>query len=364
MITTTMKNHFLTLLLFCLVFTACKKKKEVALEDYVPTELETEALALNVSSLQSAASPEAYSIAFYNVENLFNTKDDSDAKDEEFTPTGKKKWTAQRYEDKLKRLGKVMQELGDADGPELLGLCEVENADALQDLLEVGGLAEKGYAAIHTDSPDPRGIDVCVLYKTGIFKPTKAEKVYVRYPNSGRRTRDVLHVEGTLRGEQVHLFVVHFKSRGGGQLRTEPKRMYASRVVRLAANEILKKDPKANIAIMGDFNDTPKDNSLTIGLEAVKKPDYTHKQLLNPFYTFAEKGEGTYNYKGQWNCLDQILLSEGFTDDRGAIRFEKAGIFKPSYIQKEGKPYRTFSRDEYIGGYSDHFPIYINLTTP
>ncbi|MCC5946239.1 MAG: endonuclease/exonuclease/phosphatase family protein [Bernardetiaceae bacterium] len=309
-----------------------------------------------------AAIGQKVSVAFYNVENLFDIFDDPKTKDEDFTPEGKLRWTEKRYQEKLQRLAEVIHQLGDEDGPEIIGLCEIENRKVLEDLIKEPLLANYQYGIAHEDSPDARGIDVALLYKKDIFDK-KAHKVHkVSYPDARFRTRDILEVSGELSGEMMHFIICHFPSRRGGEQASEPKRVAAAETVKKVKQNILNQDPQAKILIMGDFNDEPHNRSIKEILKAEANIDAL---LYNPFAQLKKDGLGTYNYKGDWNMLDQIILSKAFQSGSGWT-FEKANIYKPEKIQDthpkyKGNPFRSYAGTKYLGGYSDHFPIYVHL---
>jgi len=209
-----------------------------------------------------------YRLAFYNVENLFDLVDDPKTKDEEFTPTGEKKWTSERYQTKLDHLTKVVAGM---EYPAILGISEVENEQVLKDWCEKTSMSQHDYGIVHYDSPDFRGIDVGLLYQKKAFKVEKSETIQINFPKEiveDYTTRDVLVVKGILQNLPVTIFVNHWPSRRGGLEKSEPKRMYVAQQVRKKVDEILKNDANANIILMGDFNDEPENNSLRKGLNA------------------------------------------------------------------------------------------------
>ena len=313
-------------------------------------------------------------VAFYNVENLFDTEDDPHRLDEEFLPTSDKQWDNARYEDKVAKLARVIAAM---NYPELLGLAEVENEAVLRQLIEHPDLAEAGYDLVHYDSPDVRGIDVALLYRTAFFTPESSQAIPVAFEDDNYQSRDILQVSGTLgkdaKHNTVHLLVNHWPSRRGGVAQSEPRRREAARLARKAVDELLQTDQLANVILMGDFNDEPSNASITDELRAtasVKKKDPF--QLYNTVADLDEQGRGSYKFRGNWNMLDQIILSQGLVEDARNTddyhyRPESAEIFTPEWLlQAEGKyqgyPDRTYAGDKYLGGYSDHLPVYIALT--
>jgi endonuclease/exonuclease/phosphatase family metal-dependent hydrolase len=310
-------------------------------------------------------------IGFYNVENLFDTVDDPHIPDEEFTPTSKKEWTPERYGVKLAHLAKVVDGMG---YPALLGLAEVENATVLTDFCEKTSLAAKGYAFAHFDSPDERGIDVALLFQKKYFKILHAEPLAIHFsaevaqgdPNPA--TRDILFVQGILpKKDTLYVMVVHAPSRSGGQKETEPERIFVAEKIRSKADEIFSKNPNANIVIMGDFNDEPTDPSIAQILDAQPLTENIQPaRLYNCFSKLDAQNLGTYNYRGNWNMLDQVILSGNLIQRKNGLHFKEAAIFSQEWMMYEDKKYgpapsRTYGGDHYFGGYSDHLPVMVTL---
>lgn len=310
-------------------------------------------------------------IGFYNVENLFDTEDDPAINDDEFTPGSKKEWTPERYQIKLDHLAKVVDGMG---YPALLGLAEVENAVVLKDFCEKTSLAAHGYNFVHFDSPDERGIDVALLFQKKYFTVLHAEPLRIDFPAEVAKgdpdpaTRDILFVEGTLPdGDTLRLLVVHAPSRSGGQKETEPERIFVAEKLRSKSDEIFAKNPNANIVLMGDFNDETTDPSIaeTLGALPVNGAASPGK-LYNCFSKLDAEGLGTYNYRGNWNMLDQIILSGNLIDRKNGLRFRDASIFRQEWMMYEDRKYgptpsRTYGGNHYFGGYSDHLPVVVNL---
>lgn len=311
-------------------------------------------------------------IGFYNVENLFDLEDDPATADEDFTPSGKQEWTAERYQTKLDHLGEVISGMG---SPALLGLCEVENATVLKDLCRSANLSRAGYGFVHHDSPDFRGIDVALMYQKTKFEVLSSETIRIDFPPEytpdipGYTTRDLLVVQGILaKKDTLHLLVAHFPSRRGGLAASEPKRLFVAAQMRAKVDEIFQKNPRANIVIMGDFNDEPDNKSIIETLDA--QPFSECCQASELYNCFAEKdaeGLGTYNYRGNWNLLDQVILSTSFFDKKSHLKFQSAHIYRQEKMMfthdKYGPtPSRTYGGPNYYGGYSDHLPVYVEVT--
>ncbi|MDH7913566.1 endonuclease [Winogradskyella sp. SYSU M77433] len=309
--------------------------------------------------------PEIYTIAFYNIENLFDIENDPYTNDDDFLPTSAKRWTYKRYQNKLRKLGSVISQIGDnseSPAPIIVGLAEVENNNVLSDLINSEHLENEGYEFVHFDSLDERGIDVALLYKSEFFIVESSETFSVYLQNEmGLRdyTRDVLLVQGKLGGENLNIIVNHWSSRREGEKETEYKRIAAAKVVNSIIDRIKKEDSDAKIIVMGDFNDNPEDNSIKL-LEK-------ESELYNPFKTVLSHDKGSLNHDFQWNMFDQILISNNFFDlSTSNLRFFKANVFNSKFVTQyhgkyKGQPFRTYVGKKYRGGYSDHFPVFIQL---
>ncbi len=315
-------------------------------------------------------------IAFYNLENLFDTENDPLTYDDDRTPDGKDHWTEEIYQDKLKNMAKVMAEIGaDVSGntPTIIGVCETENRKVLEDLVNQETLVEEDYGIIQFDSPDRRGIDVALLYKKKLFTPThyKAKELLIYDDNDKSKrvfTRDQLVVSGMLDGEKIHLIVNHWPSRSGGEKRSRSKRIKAAKLNRQIIDSIFSDEPYAKIITMGDFNDDPTSPSVKDHLNAQRESNGMQmRELFNPMEDLAKQGYGSLAYRDSWNLFDQIIISTELTKkDFSSYRFYKAGIYNKTYLvnahgRYKGYPYRSFASGSYTGGYSDHFPVYIYL---
>jgi len=325
-------------------------------------------LSFLFSSFETNTSSDLFRIVFYNVENLFDTSDNPTTKDEEFTPTGAKNWTKDRYNKKLSAIAKVLTSINSEDYPELIGLCEVENKHVLTDLITKTKLNKYKYGIVHEESPDFRGIDVALLYRKDEFTYLSHKKYEVDISfHDNRTTRDILHVTGKAKNNEViHVFVNHWSSRRGGVEKTESKRVAAANVLRGKVDSLFKGNPNHKIVIIGDFNDEPMNNSILDILSATNT--IAERSLYNTAYNKDLQKEGTYNYKGTWNMLDQIIVSFGFFMNHGLTMLSNdIQIFKPDWIlyksSKTGRvsPNRTYGGNNYYGGYSDHLPVYVEL---
>ena len=329
-----------------------------------------------ISFAQEKKTYKVNTIAFYNVENLFDTEDDPITYDDDRTPNGKDHWTEEIYQDKLKNMAKVISEIGadvTKNAPAIIGVAEIENRRVLEDLANQVVLLPKDYGIVHYDSPDRRGIDVALLYQKSLFRPVSTSKhELILYDNDDDKkrvfTRDQLLVSGHLDGDLIHVIVNHWPSRSGGEARSRYKREQAAALNKKIIDSLFAIDPYAKIITMGDLNDDPDNTSVTKVLKAKSDKEKTDlKELYNPMASMAKKGIGSLAYRDSWNLFDQIIISdELLKDDYSTYRFYKAGVFNKNYLMNprgryKGYPYRSFANGAYTGGYSDHFPVYIYL---
>ena len=308
-------------------------------------------------------------IMFYNVENLFYPTDDSLKNDDEFTKEGKKYWSWKRYYDKINKVGKTAIALGEWEPPAVIGLCEIENIDCLEDLVYKSPLKKFGYQIIHQECADKRGIDVAMLYRPDYFNFISYESIVLKFESDSRPTRDILYVKGEVGEDIVHLFVNHWPSRWGGQQATAPKREHAAKILREKYDSILAVNPNAAIIAMGDFNDHPDDVSMKDILKAKKDTtDMVEGDLLNLIWQYEFK-KGTHKYQHEWGILDQFIITPGLISGASGLQIpvDRAQIYDADYLMEEerdgvGKtPFRTYIGYKYHGGYSDHLPIFVDL---
>lgn len=307
-------------------------------------------------------------LVFYNVENLFDLEDEPGKSDKEFTPGSDKKWNQERYNKKLNDLSKVISSVNKKELPEIIGLCEVENEKVLTDLINTGNLAKGKYNIVHHESPDIRGIDCALIYRSNEFKVVAHFPIHVNFDDGKKyKTRDILYVKGKTRNkEEFHVFINHWPSRIGGVEQTEPKRILAAALLKSKIDSILLANPEANIIIMGDMNDEPGNLSLSKTLGA-RIPGEGSGRLVNLMFPDYQKGKGSYYYRGNWNMLDNIVVSAGLLDNQGFRCNEKKGfIFHEGWMEYKNRnqqisPNKTYGGSNYYGGVSDHFPVYFKL---
>lgn len=304
-------------------------------------------------------------VAFYNIENLFDLVNNKRTNDNDFLPGSVKNWTPKRYDNKLRKIGYAISNIGRRETgkhPALVGLAEVENAKVLEDLLVSKHLEACNYDYVHFDSLDERGIDVAMLYDTNVFEVLHTETFTITLTDedgSPDYTRDILLVSGILDDEKVHIIVNHWSSRREGQLETEFKRLASSEKVSEVISSLKSENEAAKIMVLGDFNDTPQNDSL--------KRLTDEFGLFNPFETLRSFTRGTVKHKRQWFIFDQILISTNyFKSSKDEFEFFKADIFDEAFLKLfngpfKGAPFRTYVGKKYKGGYSDHFPVYAIL---
>ena len=315
-----------------------------------------------------------FRIVSYNVENLFDCLDDSTKQDDEFLPEAVRHWTFKRYYRKLDNLAKVIAAVGNNELPAIVGLCEVENDRVLHDLTRHSALRKAGYRYVMTESEDERGIDVALLYQRHLFKLLGYEALRVSPPGKHfRPTRDVLHVSGLLlNGDTLDLFVAHFPSRSEGTKASEPYRLAAAGRVKQAVDSICLRRLHPQVMVMGDFNDTPKDRSIRQVLNAEAPP--AAAESVEPhrlYHLLADKAAtrrdyGSYKYQGMWSLLDHLLVTGTLLLPAAPLSTStaQADVFQAPFLldddDKQGgrQPFRTYRGMKYLGGFSDHLPVY------
>ncbi|MDD7462017.1 MAG: endonuclease/exonuclease/phosphatase family protein [Prevotellaceae bacterium] len=317
-----------------------------------------------------------YAVGFYNLENLFDTQHDEGKRDYDFLPTGSYRWDEMKYSNKLNNMARVLSEMGTdvlpGVGCAFIGVCEVENAKALDDLTAQPALASRGFKYVHIEGQDRRGIDPALLYNPSLFTVHNAKLVpYVQSleKDSAYFTRGFLTVSGELGGDPVSVIVCHLPSRASGSFYREQ----GADQIKVIKDSLLKENPARKVFVMGDMNDDPTNRSMTTSLSAkADTKDVGEGDMFNPWYNLlAKEGIGTLMYQGSWNLFDQILLSPNLLNQDGkkdysTLKFWKNQIFKRDYLfQTEGKykgsPKRTTAGGIWLNGYSDHLPVVVYL---
>ena len=313
-------------------------------------------------------------VAFYNLENLFDTINQEQVNDGEYTPSGSKQWSAERYQNKLQNMAKVLYQVGDTNtkkGFAFVGVCEVENRSVLEDLIQTAPLNKRKLEIVHEDSPDKRGIDVAMLYNPKKFQVLDYKYINPRvFDEQGDLvfTRNILLVKGVLKKtDTLFVLVNHWPSRYGGEEKSMPRRALAAQRNREIIDSVLAHtSEKSRIIVMGDLNDDPNNESVEAILQTSPEIiDGDFITLYNPYYNIFMSNTGTLKYRGNWNLFDQIIISNS-NMTTGSYRFQSAEIFNPPYLfqksgEYEGYPLRTYGGKTYLNGYSDHLPVYLIL---
>ena len=329
-----------------------------------------------------------YVVGFYNLENLFDIYDDPAKNDEEFLPEGKNKWTEAKYQKKVHNMAQVIRSMKDDNGAyhTILGVSEMENRNVLDDLVSDPQIADANFQIVHYDGPDTRGVDVALLYRPDQFKYLDSESIPFTFEGSKVeitldslaqsrfKTRDILMVRGTIEGEMFAFFVAHLPSRLGGK--GSDLRSRGAEIIYKRACELEQEFPGIKVAVMGDMNDNPTDDSMSIwipGKENIK--DVNPGDFFSPFWAMLKAGYGSLAYQGEWNIYDIIQVNYNLAQaPQGGLKIRK--IVKNKYYgrvynkpfltqqsgQYKGTPFRTWSGGNFIGGYSDHYPTYIVIS--
>ena len=311
------------------------------------------------ANLERYRNPGEIRVVFYNVENLFDTIDDAGVDDSEFLPTSKKNWNSQKYRLKISNMAKAIRATGGWQTPDLVGVCEIENRTVLLDLAAHQSLKEAHLEALHFDSDDPRGIDVALLYNSKVISVLHAAPIKMRIENV--RTRDILYAKLLVHGtDTLHYFVNHWPSRRGGTEQSEPKRMAASTILGATLDSILANNKNANILIMGDFNDTPENNSAQ---------NLCLNHQMNNLMLALPKNAGSHKYKGIWDYLDQIFVSPYLQQNISTTQTGIAAVgvaYLPFLLDEDERygdtfPHRTWKGDSFVNGFSDHLPVFVDF---
>lgn len=320
-----------------------------------------------------------YMVVFYNLENFFDTINDPETRDDEFTPDGSRKWNTVKYNKKLNNMERVLFDIASVQKtyPAVIGVSEVETRGVLEDIVSTPKLAPANYRIVHYDSPDRRGIDVGFLYRPDIFKLEGCAEIPFKMPGQPNfLTRGFVTMWGTIDDEPFFFLVSHWPSRLGGKEASSPKREAAGRAIRMIKDSVLKNNPSTKVVIMGDLNDDATDKSIVdpdcLGAKA-KVKDLQTGDFYNPFIDVLKAGMGTLAYQDSWNLFDNIIVSENLVNDKEGLRLKKSDgskyngyIFRRPYMvqqsgQYRGYPLRTFVGTNFQDGFSDHFPVYIYI---
>ncbi len=342
-------------------------------------------VALSVSATEKAADAAdgkrqmMFGVAFYNLENLFDTINNNGKYDHEFSPSGKNKWDGNKYRSKLRNLAYAISQMPTTAtpmGPAIIGCSEIENKSVLEDLVKQEAIKDMNLKVVHHDSPDRRGVDVSLLYNPRLFKVTNVTNHTLFIDSLPYfKTRDQMCVVGRL-GDASHpeygsariaVIVNHWPSRRGGSKESSWLREAAASLTKHIADSLTAKYPEIGIIVMGDLNDDPSNKSCAEVLGAVRNPeDIKPGGFYNPFWRLLDEGIGSYIYRGSWDLFDQIIVNSNLYDGKCGVKFKNAKVLNfPFLIQADGQykgyPHRTFSGGAWINGYSDHLPTEIFL---
>lgn len=352
-------------------------------------------LSLSIISMFAQAKPlhtdtrDSLTIMSYNVENLFDTIDDKQTEDDEFTPQGAKHWTKYRYKQKLRHLSTVISRIGGRHWPSLICLVEVENAEVMNDLLHNTALGKKGYSYSITHSPDPRGIDVAFLYRGDDLELIEQHEYQPTFTtDANKKSRSVLELRFRLRnGDELYVYGVHFPSRREGVALSEPHRRDVARLIRSRCDSLyrlldVEQRRHTHFIIMGDFNEEAHELAIVEDLKSRSKlpntmtdlsPELELYSLMHPHIEPRNKAQfprGSYCYQRVWTQLDHFIISESLLKEGAGLRYINASAhnYFASYLASEQivagypTPWRTYGGNHYIGGYSDHYPIVMRLS--
>jgi predicted extracellular nuclease len=316
-------------------------------------------------------------IAFWNLENLFDTANDLDKNDEQFLPTGDKVWTDERFDIKINRLARTIRAMNDYKGPDILGVCEIEHQSVIDSML-VRYLNDKHYESIALETPDKRGIDNGLIYDKDKFEllSVKGDTVHLK---DGWPTRLILNVKLLFNNsDTLSVYVNHWPSRSRGRVESEPNRISAATTLRTMVDKEFALNPDAKIIIIGDFNDECTDVSVIEYLAANSficdslgngERISPEKQLFNTSFQAYKEGLGSYKYRDDWNLLDQIIVSGSLiTGPELYYQCNSFEVYKPEFMvthtgKYAGAPFPTYGGKRYLGGYSDHYPVTAKFIT-
>lgn len=328
--------------------------------------------ALNVSAQSDPRQPLVFGVAFYNLENLFDTINNNGKYDLEFSPAGSRQWNGEKYWSKINNLAYCISKMvtkATPMGPAIIGVSEIENKSCLDDLVRAKDIKQWRLQVVHHDSPDRRGVDVGLLYNPRLFKVLDVTNHRLVIPGYEEfRTRDQMCVTGILGGDTLSVIVNHWPSRLGGQERSSYLREAAAALSKHIADSLWAIRPNQGVIVMGDLNDDPQDKSCAEALGAKRDQDKVAPHgFFNPWWRVLDKGIGTLAYKSQWNLFDQIIVSGTLLKHNGAqLQYSSCKVNNFDFLfdtegQRQGYPKRTYASGAWLNGYSDHFPTIVFL---
>lgn len=328
--------------------------------------------SLHADKAPASGKVQAFSVAFYNLENLFDTINNNGKYDLEFSPKGKNNWDSRKYLKKIDNLSYAISQMKTKTtplGPAVIGVSEIENITVLQDLVAAKNVKDMNLQIVHHDSPDHRGVDVGLLYNPRLFKLINVTNHYLHIPDQPNfRTRDQMCVVGLLGGCRVGIIVNHWPSRRGGEEQSSYLREAAASLSKHIADSLLAIDPNMGIVVMGDLNDDPSNTSCAVTLGGKRnKEDVQPGGFFNPFWALLDQGIGSYIYRGGWDLFDQIIINYNLLNGNSGLTFSAAEVINREFLKQQdgaykGYPFRTFSGGAWTGGFSDHFPTQVFFT--
>lgn len=323
---------------------------------------------------QSVSYQNEFIVMFYNLENMFDIIDSPDTNDSDFTPTGAKNWTHNRYEIKKKRIWQVIASVSDKRFPDIIGVCEIENHNVMQDILETTPLGASGYSCYYHETLDRRGIDVAFLYRPETFEIVDSTFIPIYFPTDPNyHSRDIIYVKGIAKefSDTLHVFVNHWPSRYSGRIASEQLRMDAAHTLRHSIDSILSMVNNAKIVCIGDFNDSPLDKSVNEGLGSITTFDTIQPTGLYHLahYMQTVKKMWTYKYQGVYDILDQIFVTGNLMLNSGlcCTQDDAQTVYREFLLEYEAdgpKTKRTYIGMKYNDGFSDHLPVTLTLHEP
>ena len=327
-------------------------------------------------------------IGFYNLENLFDTYHDEGKNDYEYLPDGANQWTEVKYRKKLHNMAEVIRAMKEENKVyhTILGVSEIENRNVLEELVIQPEIAEANYQIVHNDGPDRRGVDGALRYRPDQFTllgsrsiPFTFDSQSIKFSMTPEeqadfRTRDILEVRGTIDDEMFAFYVTHLPSRIGGK--SGFLRSRGAEIIYENAMKLMQQYPGIKIAVMGDMNDNPFDESMVTYLHGKETPEEVGEEdFFDPFLSMIKAGFGSLAYQGVWCIFDIIMVNNNLLNPaRGTFgikpivnrKFYGRVFQQPFMTQQEGQykgtPKRTSSNGAFINGYSDHYPTYIVIS--
>jgi hypothetical protein len=322
-------------------------------------------------SAQEKKQYQMFGVAFYNLENLFDTINNNGKYDLEFSPEGKNRWDSNKYWSKIKNLSYAISQMTTKTtpmGPAIIGVSEIENITVLQDLVKAESIKNWNLQVVHHDSPDARGVDVGLLYNPRFFRLLNVTNHRLTVPELPNfKTRDQMCVVGVMGGSKLAVIVNHWPSRRGGEKESSWLREAAASLTKQICDSLYKVDPTMGVVVMGDLNDDPHNKSVAEVLGARKKPvGIENHGFYNPFWEKLDNGIGSYIYRGGWDLFDQIIVNGNLVNGTAGLKFRNAEVLNKKFLlqadgQYKGYPHRTFSGGAWTNGYSDHLPTEIYL---